>query len=306
ARQPSAPRRDPAPSAVPGPPSGLPGASAAEGGRPAPLPMRGARPQRPTPAEALPGVRPEHRPTVDGNTSVPPTPRGGTVRGTMGKPQLPRRRAHEHLAPQLRGGPTPLPRPDADQHVGHDPGLMAAFQRGIGLAEAAAHRETDQGDTGPVETGHREAGLGDAGVPAPPDAHTRLDVPAADVSLTDVSLTDVSPVDVSPADVSPADVTDQGVAHLRAADLDGRAMEGAHMDAAHMDVGHTTAAHMDAGHMTAAHREAAHWDGPSADVRHIGEARSAHASAHYEARGTRESAPAPDRTARHDGSTPAG
>jgi hypothetical protein len=52
----------------------------------------------------------------------------------MGKPQLPRRRAQEHIAPQLRGGPA-APRPESE-HVEHDPGLMAAFQRGIGLAEA--------------------------------------------------------------------------------------------------------------------------------------------------------------------------
>ncbi|WP_245873256.1 hypothetical protein [Streptomyces phaeoluteigriseus] len=71
-----------------------------------------------------------------------PTPRAGAVRGTMGKPQLPRRRAHEHLAPQLRGGPAP--RPDAaEQPAGHDPGLMAAFQRGVGLAEAQQSLEAD-------------------------------------------------------------------------------------------------------------------------------------------------------------------
>jgi hypothetical protein len=59
----------------------------------------------------------------------------------MGKPQLPRRRAHEHLAPQLRGGPAP--RPDGEQPAGHDPALMAAFQRGVGLAEAQQSLEPD-------------------------------------------------------------------------------------------------------------------------------------------------------------------
>ncbi|MFD5518533.1 ATP-binding protein [Streptomyces sp. NPDC127066] len=112
------------------------GADAPAGGRGAkPLPVRGARTERPNPAEAVPGVRPEDRLTAAENAAVPPTPRTGVVRGTMGKPSLPKRRAQEHLAPQLREGQAP--RPDTDHLVGHDPGLMAAFQRGIGLAEAA-------------------------------------------------------------------------------------------------------------------------------------------------------------------------
>ncbi|MYS49246.1 hypothetical protein GTW46_04055, partial [Streptomyces sp. SID6013] len=45
----------------------------------------------------------------------------------------------EHIAPQLRGGPAP--RQEPEQYTGHDPGLMAAFQRGIGLAEAQQHAE---------------------------------------------------------------------------------------------------------------------------------------------------------------------
>jgi hypothetical protein len=52
----------------------------------------------------------------------------------MGKPRLPRRRAQEHIAPQLRDGPAP--RQDPADTGGHDPNLMAAFQRGIGLAES--------------------------------------------------------------------------------------------------------------------------------------------------------------------------
>ncbi|MFI9340694.1 sensor histidine kinase [Streptomyces sp. NPDC052773] len=102
---------------------------------PAPLPLRGGREERPNPAEAVPGIRPEDQALVNEREGAPPVPRrDGVVRGTMGKPQLPRRRAQEHIVPQLRGGPAP--RQDDDRHVGHDPGLMAAFQRGIGLAEA--------------------------------------------------------------------------------------------------------------------------------------------------------------------------
>jgi len=83
----------------------------------------------------MPGIRPDDRRTVTDNVAAPSTPRNSAVRGTMGKPQLPRRRAQEHIAPQLRGGPA-APRPESDDVVEHDPGLMAAFQRGIGLAEA--------------------------------------------------------------------------------------------------------------------------------------------------------------------------
>lgn len=111
-------------------------------GRPAPLPVRGAHEERHNPAEAVPGVRPGDRAAVEEIAGLVPTPRAGAVRGTMGKPQLPRRRAHEHLAPQLRGGP-PAPRPDGEQPAGHDPTLMAAFQRGVGLAEAQQSLETD-------------------------------------------------------------------------------------------------------------------------------------------------------------------
>ncbi|MEU4485335.1 ATP-binding protein [Streptomyces purpurascens] len=113
-------------------------------GHPAPLPVRGTRRERPTPAEARPGISPDDRRVLAGNVTEPPTPRNGAVRGTMGKPQLPRRRAQEHIAPQLRDGPTP--RQDSEYLVGHDPGLMAAFQRGISLAEAQQHMEA--GDMG--------------------------------------------------------------------------------------------------------------------------------------------------------------
>ncbi|SFF81913.1 sensor histidine kinase [Streptomyces mirabilis] len=126
----------------------MPSAPGTGGSGPAPLPVRGARAERPNPAEALPGIRPDDRPVVAENAAMPPTPRNGAVRGTMGKPQLPKRRAQEHIAPQLRDGP--VPRQDPEQVVGHDPGLMAAFQRGIGLAEAqyAEERRTEAPHSG--------------------------------------------------------------------------------------------------------------------------------------------------------------
>ncbi|CAL9654201.1 sensor histidine kinase [Streptomyces sp. enrichment culture] len=134
------------PDTGPGPVPGPAPASAPErnrhrraDGEPLPLPVRGTHRNRPTPAAAVPGVRPEDRGVIAEHAATPPVPRHSAVRGTMGKPQLPRRRAQEHIAPQLRGGPAP--RQEPEQYTGHDPGLMAAFQRGIGLAEAAQRAE---------------------------------------------------------------------------------------------------------------------------------------------------------------------
>ncbi|MFJ1671530.1 ATP-binding protein [Streptomyces bottropensis] len=155
------------------------------GGGPVPLPMRrGARDERPNPAEAVPGVRPDDRRTVTENAGTPPTPRvGGAVRGTMGKPQLPRRRAQEHIVPQLRGGPAPTPSRDPDHYIGHDPGLMAAFQRGIGLAEARQAESSDW-DTSTLDASTLDTSTLDTSTPAPtgadltppaPDAASRID-----------------------------------------------------------------------------------------------------------------------------------
>ncbi|MFJ9081724.1 ATP-binding protein [Streptomyces sp. NPDC102384] len=130
------------------PPNGTPHATPPAPSRPgthaAPLPQRIAGDSRPTPADAVPGIRPETREAAA--HAEPPVARPeGAVRGTMGRPQLPRRRAQEHIAPQLRGGPAPR-HEDATPSV-HDPGLMAAFQRGITLAESAEPRAP--GDEGP-------------------------------------------------------------------------------------------------------------------------------------------------------------
>ncbi len=130
---------------------------------------RGAHAERPNPAEAMPGVRPDDRRTVAENVAAPPTPRAGAVRGTMGKPQLPRRRAQEHIAPQLRGGPA-APRPESE-HVEHDPGLMAAFQRGIGLAEA---RQLESDYTDPAVAameGRTRRSTASRRAPRPPPGH---------------------------------------------------------------------------------------------------------------------------------------
>ncbi|MEU8509309.1 ATP-binding protein [Streptomyces brevispora] len=99
-----------------------------------PLPLRAERLDRPVPADAHPGSRP----TDDAVPALPPEP--GAVRGTMGRPQLPRRANQEHLVPQLREAPAPR---TEDEPVLHDPGLVAAFRRGIDLAEARAESEPE-------------------------------------------------------------------------------------------------------------------------------------------------------------------
>ncbi|MFJ2645120.1 ATP-binding protein [Streptomyces sp. NPDC087420] len=129
---------------------------AAGTGAPAPLPVRGERPDRPTPAAARPGVT-HPRPQPAGGADPSATPSGariaprvltypssepaadGTLHSTASRPQLPRRRGQEHLVPQLRDRPAPAP---AAEPVLHDPGLMAAFQRGIDLAESQPLRDS--------------------------------------------------------------------------------------------------------------------------------------------------------------------
>ncbi|MGW2339053.1 sensor histidine kinase [Streptomyces sp. NPDC001661] len=151
----------PANSAPPAPPVTGPPANGAPRPAPpgAPLPQRIAGDPRPTPADALPGIRPEAREAA-AHAEPPAAARPeGVVRGTMsGRPQLPRRRAQEHIAPQLRGGPAP--RQDDPAPSVHDPGLMAAFQRGITLAESAEPRsptsagpDTRQWEPGPDDQG---------------------------------------------------------------------------------------------------------------------------------------------------------
>ncbi|MGV9881422.1 sensor histidine kinase [Streptomyces sp. NPDC003006] len=128
-----------------------PNAAAPPAPRQEPLPVRGARQERPTPADAVPGIRPEDRQAAAEHAAAPLTPLGGAAAGDrVGRPQLPKRRAQEHIAPQLRDAPAP--RPDSERLVGHDPGLMAAFQRGIHLAQAQDARDptprdgSEQGD----------------------------------------------------------------------------------------------------------------------------------------------------------------
>ncbi|MGW0495407.1 ATP-binding protein [Streptomyces sp. NPDC003007] len=198
-----------------------------QGGRPAPLPVRGARRERPTPAEARPGITPDDRRVLAENGTAPPTPRKGAVRGTMGKPQLPRRRAQEHIAPQLRDGPTP--RQDPEHLVSHDPGLMAAFQRGISLAEAQQHMEAGTTAWSDVEVAHMES------------------------------------TDMGSAHLESAG---RGSDHMDSGYTDSAHADSAYMDSAHTDLAHTDLAHTDLAHTDLAHTDLAHTDpAPSGSAR---------------------------------------
>ncbi|WP_406180390.1 ATP-binding protein [Streptomyces canus] len=235
----------------------------AQSGRPAPLPVRGARAERPTPAEAVPGIRPDERRLVVEHVTAPPTPRTGTVRGTMGKPQLPRRRAQEHIAPQLRGGP--VPRQDPEYPAGHDPGLMAAFQRGISLAEAQQHLEQAHGEpTTTLPSPRREADaahtvsahmdpahMGSAhSDTAPTTGYTHTDT--TDPSYLDAAQPDTSSAASASPESRPAPSPNPSasfdfgfdMSHTDAAPIDVTPMDRPHISEAHgLDLDRTTPRH---------------------------------------------------------------
>ncbi|MFK0252582.1 sensor histidine kinase [Streptomyces sp. NPDC090445] len=142
----------------------------------APAVVQPPQPQAPYAAEAwaaapgagrvapAPAARPDRRPAPGAGPGLGPDPRlgthpadpwpvagarpGGSARNTApaaasvpaartdpDRPPLPRRRAQAHLAPELRDAPAPRRAHTPDQPV-HDPGLMAAFRRGFGLAQS--------------------------------------------------------------------------------------------------------------------------------------------------------------------------
>ncbi|MFJ8693093.1 sensor histidine kinase [Streptomyces roseolilacinus] len=121
-------RRDPVAPARPAP---APGPA-----RPQPAPADHAPPEPARPATGHPAPGHPAASPAPAYLPAPPGPRppaDGLGDGRDGRPRLPKRRAQEHLVPQLRDEPV---RRHHDDHALHDPGLMAAFQRGIGLAEA--------------------------------------------------------------------------------------------------------------------------------------------------------------------------
>ncbi len=167
---PSGPGPRPAPVPAPAPAS-VPAPGPVTVVKPAPLPAPLPAPRSGTTAGPVPSPRTGADPAFGRPPAEPPSgagamawsapatePRGGPAPGpatgavawsapepstlpapgghdTGDRPLLPRRRAQEHLAPQLREAPAPRRAADPEQPV-HDPGLMAAFQRGYGLAQS--------------------------------------------------------------------------------------------------------------------------------------------------------------------------
>ncbi|OKI00624.1 hypothetical protein A6A06_16790 [Streptomyces sp. CB02923] len=89
------------------------------------------------------GAAPPPGTTAPGPVLLPPAPPVAADDGA--RPSLPRRRKQEHLVPQLRGEPI-LPsagRRDGEPELEHDPGLMAAFRRGVSLADDSYGRPGD-------------------------------------------------------------------------------------------------------------------------------------------------------------------
>ncbi|WP_411080272.1 ATP-binding protein [Streptomyces sp. cmx-18-6] len=146
-------------------PDGVPGPR----GEAPPLPLRAERVDRPAPP-ASPSERPAppvpapDRPAPTASAPERPAPaafvpeRVDRPAPPASRPALPKRANQEHLVPQLREAPAPRVE---DAHALHDPGLMAAFRRGVDLAEAQNAQEEDPG------TGYGEPGR----------AHTALDAP---------------------------------------------------------------------------------------------------------------------------------
>ncbi|TYB48420.1 sensor histidine kinase [Actinomadura chibensis] len=93
-----------------------------------------ARPRQPARPERL--GRPD-RPAA-GAGAAPQAPTGA-------RPELPRRQAQASLAPELQNPPTPQ---QDDQEIEHNPGLMAAFKRGVRGAQESDGADDDAGTTG--------------------------------------------------------------------------------------------------------------------------------------------------------------
>ncbi|MEU8435893.1 ATP-binding protein [Streptomyces sp. NPDC029216] len=108
-----------------------------------PSPARGAVPGG-VPGPAVPGLEQASGPASAwargvGDGYPGPLPRRGGER-----PPLPRRRAQTHLAPQLCEAPAPRRADGGTEQAVHDPGLMAAFQRGFGLAQSEQQTRTHE------------------------------------------------------------------------------------------------------------------------------------------------------------------
>ncbi|WP_324800408.1 ATP-binding protein [Streptomyces cyaneofuscatus] len=111
-----------------------------------PLPLRAERVDRTAPAASAPdrpapaAFTPEHADRPAPAAFVPE--RVDRPAPPAARPELPKRANQEHLVPQLREAPVPRV---GDEHALHDPGLMAAFRRGVDLAEAQTAQEEGTG-----------------------------------------------------------------------------------------------------------------------------------------------------------------
>ncbi|MGW1519686.1 sensor histidine kinase [Streptomyces sp. NPDC002287] len=125
---PAVPAAHPASAAPAG--SAAPAAPAGSATRPGPAAP--AAPAAPAGSAAWPGPAVPADPVGHVDPAVPSVPPAPADR-----PRLPRRRAQTHLAPELREAPVGRRADEGGEQPLHDPGLMAAFQRGFGLAESA-------------------------------------------------------------------------------------------------------------------------------------------------------------------------
>ncbi|MFB7297539.1 sensor histidine kinase [Streptomyces rubiginosohelvolus] len=135
------------PHQAPGPtPNGRPGPPAGEA---PPLPLRAERIDRPAPPASPaerggPSAAAVHE--RDDRPAPAAVPERDHAAPSPARPELPKRTNQESLVPQLREAPAPRVE---DEHALHDPGLMAAFRRGVDLAEAqTAEEEGPEGGYG--------------------------------------------------------------------------------------------------------------------------------------------------------------
>ncbi|MEW2071698.1 ATP-binding protein [Streptomyces sp. NPDC007346] len=104
-----------------------------------PLPLRAERADRPAPPASAPDRLAPPASVADRPAPAAFVPeRADRPTPPAARPELPKRANQEHLVPQLRQAPAPR---SEDEHALHDPGLMAAFRRGVDLAEAQAAQE---------------------------------------------------------------------------------------------------------------------------------------------------------------------
>ncbi|MFB8384132.1 sensor histidine kinase [Streptomyces rubiginosohelvolus] len=154
---------------APGPtPNGRPGPPAGEA---PPLPLRAERIDRPAPPASPaerggPSAAAVHE--RDDRPAPAAVPERDHAAPSPARPELPRRTNQESLVPQLREAPAPRVE---DEHALHDPGLMAAFRRGVDLAEAQTAEEE-----GP------EGGYGNPGGTTGTGGQTALDAPLESLS----------------------------------------------------------------------------------------------------------------------------